>query len=707
MAERQGSHVGGGLDCSSRARRSDERNSSNGTGGNSHGCFIVAPRGTTSTPAAAAAESGASNSTDPETEALISPVASSIDLNESRPHDEFSAPSSPSSDESPPGDESPPSPQFAVSDTAQPWSRTGGAMALDAARLIQQVGIQQLMRRRQSPRQASAPEQLPDPQPSTWAYSRPVVILDAFWNLAFVVVTAITLFISQARHEHPPAPLSIWLLGYAVQCAVHVICVLLEHERRESRRVRERQEQREQRRGGRRGRGRGRGRRRGREGRRERGRERSREVVMGVGGANGGNGGAHGEGAQSNGGTGEGQSGEREAMRERGDGGGYAERTGGQRERGGEEDLNVRRRDAGRVVTVDEAASVLITGGVVLSEREAGEDEALLLGMMVVGDGGEEEEETDDSDQSLARRIESANTMFSFAWWLVGFTWILSTIDDSFKDAPILSWATTAFLAFDVFFVVFCVAVACVVGMAVCCCLPCIIALIYAVADQEGASREQIEALPKFKFYRQRTAANNLLWQASSACPFHSCSSSFRPSSSPSLSSSTSFSSTPAIRTPSCPCCSSSAFAGAMWRNAVGLAAGLWRRAGRAGGNNNSRNTASGDGPDVRVTVEEETGGIMSLVGSVHPPRQRHVEAEDAECCVCLVRYEDGCVLRELPCAHHFHAACIDKWLKSHPTCPLCKRDITKGVGSAAAPDRQLSSLSAGASEERTGESTL
>ncbi|GJP45683.1 hypothetical protein CLOM_g5039 [Closterium sp. NIES-68] len=656
MAERQGSHVGGGLDCSSRARRSDERNSSNGTGGNSHGCFIVAPRGTTSTPAAAAAESGASNSTDPETEALISPVASSIDLNESRPHDEFSAPSSPSSDESPPGDESPPSPQFAVSDTAQPWSRTGGAMALDAARLIQQVGIQQLMRRRQSPRQASAPEQLPDPQPSTWAYSRPVVILDAFWNLAFVVVTAITLFISQARHEHPPAPLSIWLLGYAVQCAVHVICVLLEHERRESRR--------------------------------------------------------------------------------RGDGGGYAERTGGQRERGGEEDLNVRRRDAGRVVTVDEAASVLITGGVVLSEREAGEDEALLLGeerageedggrdarargvggvggmggdegMMVVGDGGEEEEETDDSDQSLARRIESANTMFSFAWWLVGFTWILSTIDDSFKDAPILSWATTAFLAFDVFFVVFCVAVACVVGMAVCCCLPCIIALIYAVADQEGASREQIEALPKFKFYRQRTAANNLLWQASSACPFHSCSSSFRPSSSPSLSSSTSFSSTPAIRTPSCPCCSSSAFAGAMWRNAVGLAAGLWRRAGRAGGNNNSRNTASGDGPDVRVTVEEETGGIMSLVGSVHPPRQRHVEAEDAECCVCLVRYEDGCVLRELPCAHHFHAACIDKWLKSHPTCPLCKRDITKGVGSAAAPDRQLSSLSAGASEERTGESTL
>jgi hypothetical protein len=40
------------------------------------------------------------------------------------------------------------------------------------------------------------------------------------------------------------------------------------------------------------------------------------------------------------------------------------------------------------------------------------------------------------------------------------------------------------FLAFDVFFVVFCVALACVIGIAVCCCLPCIIAILYAVADQ-------------------------------------------------------------------------------------------------------------------------------------------------------------------------------------------------------------------------------
>jgi hypothetical protein len=56
------------------------------------------------------------------------------------------------------------------------------------------------------------------------------------------------------------------------------------------------------------------------------------------------------------------------------------------------------------------------------------------------------------------------------------------------------------FLAFDVFFVVFCVALACVIGIAVCCCLPCIIAILYAVADQEGASEDDIRALPLFKF---------------------------------------------------------------------------------------------------------------------------------------------------------------------------------------------------------------
>ncbi|KAH7570879.1 hypothetical protein JRO89_XS05G0212100 [Xanthoceras sorbifolium] len=56
------------------------------------------------------------------------------------------------------------------------------------------------------------------------------------------------------------------------------------------------------------------------------------------------------------------------------------------------------------------------------------------------------------------------------------------------------------FLAFDVFFAIFCVILACLIGIALCCCLPCIIAILYAVAGQEGASEADISILPKYRF---------------------------------------------------------------------------------------------------------------------------------------------------------------------------------------------------------------
>ena len=48
------------------------------------------------------------------------------------------------------------------------------------------------------------------------------------------------------------------------------------------------------------------------------------------------------------------------------------------------------------------------------------------------------------------------------------------------------------------------------------------------------------------------------------------------------------------------------------------------------------------------------------------------------ECCICLLPYEDGVELRGLPCGHHFHSACVDRWLKMNSTCPLCKYNVSK-----------------------------
>jgi len=56
------------------------------------------------------------------------------------------------------------------------------------------------------------------------------------------------------------------------------------------------------------------------------------------------------------------------------------------------------------------------------------------------------------------------------------------------------------FLAFDVFFAVFCVVVACFIGIALCCCLPCVIAILYALAGQEGASDADIGLLPRYRY---------------------------------------------------------------------------------------------------------------------------------------------------------------------------------------------------------------
>ncbi|CAN0871563.1 hypothetical protein LINGRAHAP2_LOCUS9873 [Linum grandiflorum] len=56
------------------------------------------------------------------------------------------------------------------------------------------------------------------------------------------------------------------------------------------------------------------------------------------------------------------------------------------------------------------------------------------------------------------------------------------------------------FLAFDVLFAIFCIVLACLIGIALCCCLPCIIAILYAVAGQEGASDADLSVLTKYKF---------------------------------------------------------------------------------------------------------------------------------------------------------------------------------------------------------------
>ncbi|KAM7523787.1 hypothetical protein LguiA_013689 [Lonicera macranthoides] len=47
------------------------------------------------------------------------------------------------------------------------------------------------------------------------------------------------------------------------------------------------------------------------------------------------------------------------------------------------------------------------------------------------------------------------------------------------------------------------------------------------------------------------------------------------------------------------------------------------------------------------------------------------------ECAVCITEFEDFDTLRLLPkCGHVFHPECIDAWLSSHSTCPVCRSKL-------------------------------
>ncbi|KAG6471006.1 hypothetical protein ZIOFF_072098 [Zingiber officinale] len=59
---------------------------------------------------------------------------------------------------------------------------------------------------------------------------------------------------------------------------------------------------------------------------------------------------------------------------------------------------------------------------------------------------------------------------------------------------------TVVFLTFDALFAIFCIAFTCIIGIALCCCLPCVIAILCSVIGQEGASDADISMLSRYRY---------------------------------------------------------------------------------------------------------------------------------------------------------------------------------------------------------------
>ncbi|GMH08096.1 hypothetical protein Nepgr_009936 [Nepenthes gracilis] len=116
---------------------------------------------------------------------------------------------------------------------------------------------------------------------------------------------------------------------------------------------------------------------------------------------------------------------------------------------------------------------------------------------------------------SIVKRLESLNMMASSFWWVIGFYWIVAGGQTLLKDSPRIYWLAVVFLALDVFFMIFCIGMACVICLILFCCIP-IVAIAHAMTIREGASEEDIQVLPKYRF-RQSYPSRVSVWDLNEA----------------------------------------------------------------------------------------------------------------------------------------------------------------------------------------------
>merc|ERR1712029_1152185 len=82
-----------------------------------------------------------------------------------------------------------------------------------------------------------------------------------------------------------------------------------------------------------------------------------------------------------------------------------------------------------------------------------------------------------------------------------------------------------------------------------------------------------------------------------------------------------------------------------------------------------------GDGSENRGAGSRD---IESLPVSKIGNPQKELPEGKRECSICLEEFSRGDERTSLPCLHGFHSACVNRWLSSRGTCPVCKT-LVKG----------------------------
>ncbi|XP_010538882.1 PREDICTED: RING-H2 finger protein ATL79-like [Tarenaya hassleriana] len=65
---------------------------------------------------------------------------------------------------------------------------------------------------------------------------------------------------------------------------------------------------------------------------------------------------------------------------------------------------------------------------------------------------------------------------------------------------------------------------------------------------------------------------------------------------------------------------------------------------------------------------------LLEIVPTVKYSAGLKLAGAERECTICLSKFEEGEEVKVLPrCNHGFHVRCIEQWLSSHLSCPVCR----------------------------------
>lgn len=68
-----------------------------------------------------------------------------------------------------------------------------------------------------------------------------------------------------------------------------------------------------------------------------------------------------------------------------------------------------------------------------------------------------------------------------------------------------------------------------------------------------------------------------------------------------------------------------------------------------------------------------EEGSLPASKASIEAMSMVKVLDEGIDCTIYLSNFGIGEEAKEMPCKHHFHLICIDKWLGINGSCPICR----------------------------------